>query len=285
MGVYRSTFGLPACTTANGCFKKVNQKGKPSPLPPADTTGWSVEISLDVDMASAICPNCHIILVEGNDNSFINLAKSVDTAARLGANTVSNSYGGGESGGFSVNSHYNHPGHIITASSGDGGYGVIFPSSSQYVVAVGGTRLTQSANKRGWMETVWSGAGSGCSTVAPKPTWQVDPLCTMRTVADTSAVSDPGTGVAVYDTYKFAHGFIVLGGTSVASPIIAAVYNLAGNASTLNYAQSLYGAPANTLWDVTFGSNGSCGNTYLCTGKKGYDGPTGNGTPHGVGAF
>ncbi len=285
LGVYRSTFGLPACTSGSGCFKKVNQNGNPSPLPPADTSGWSEEESLDLDMVSAICPNCHIILVETNDATFTDLGTGVDSGVALGANVVSNSYGGGEGGTSGFNVHYNHPGHIITASSGDSGFGPQFPAGSQFVVAVGGTTLVHATNTRGWKETAWSGAGSGCSTVYPKPSWQVDPLCSNRTIADTSADSSPQTGVAVYDTYKFVHGWAVFGGTSVAAPLIGGVYALAGNASSLNYASSIYTAPNSTRYDVKSGSNGSCGGTYLCTAKKGYDGPTGMGTPHGVGAF
>ena len=283
LGVYRSHFGLSACTTANGCFRKVNQKGKPSPLP-GPNVGWAEEISLDVDMVSATCPTCHILLVEGNDNSFKNLALSVDRAATMRANAISNSYGGGESGGASQDSHYNHPGHMITASSGDGGYGVIFPSSSQYVTAVGGTRLTKGGGSRGWSELVWAGAGSGCSSFETKPSWQVDPSCSNRTVSDTSAVADPATGVLVYDSYGINPGFYIFGGTSVSSPIIASVYALAGNAKTLIYASRIYSHHSH-LFDVTSGSNGSCGGSYLCTGKVGYDGPTGWGTPNGVGAF
>jgi subtilase family serine protease len=286
LAVYRSTFGLPECSTANGCFQKVNQFGQASPLPAADTTGWSEEESLDVDMASAICPNCHIILVEGNTNSFFSLALSVDTAVRLGADTVSNSYGGDESG-YHFNKYYHQRHHIITASSGDGSYsaGPQFPAGSQFVIAVGGTHLATSSNSRGWDESAWRGAGSGCSAVVPKPSWQVDALCANRTIADVSAVADPATGVAVYDTYKFVHGWAVFGGTSVASPIIAAVYNLAGHTAGRDFAHGLYQAPANSLWDITTGSNGSCGGTYLCTGVVGYDGPTGMGTPNGVKAF
>lgn len=287
MGVYRSTWGEPACTSGSGCFRKVNQNGLPAPLPPPDVSGWSEEESLDLDMVSAACPNCHIILVEGNTASFSDLATAVDSAVALGANVVSNSYGGGESGGFAYNSHYNHPGTAVTASSGDSGYsgGPQFPADSDYVTATGGTSLRHASNARHWKETVWSGAGSGCSTVSPKPTWQHDPLCSRRTIADTAAVSDPNTGVAVYDTYLFLNGWAVFGGTSVAAPLIGGMYGDAGNASTLTYASKLYSAPAGSLYDVTSGSNGSCGGTYLCTGKKGYDGPTGNGTPLGVGAL
>ena len=287
MAVYRSTFGLPDCSTANGCFQKVNEKGQPSPLPPADTTGWSEEISLDLDMASAICPNCHIILLEGKNNSFFSLARAVDSAVQLGANTVSNSYGGDEAGGYPFDKYYHHRNAIVTASSGDSGYaaGPQYPAGSEWVVAVGGTHLIHDTNARGWSETVWGGAGSGCSTVSAKPPWQTDPLCSMRTIADTSADADPFTGVAVYDTYRFVHGWTVFGGTSVSSPIIAAVYNLAGNAGKIHYAHSLYSAHPKNFYDVVSGHNGSCGGTYLCTAVPGYDGPTGLGTPRGVGAY
>lgn len=284
MGVYRSNFGLPACTKANGCFQQLNQNGNPSPLPANDNSGWSEEESLDLDMVSAACPNCHIMLIEGNSASFLDLATAVDSGARLGANVISNSYGGGE-GGFSYNSHYNHPGHIITASSGDNGYGPQFPADSQYVISLGGTTLTHSINHRGWLEVVWSGTGSGCSAVAPKPSWQHDPSCSNRTMNDVAADANPSTGVAVYDTYKFLHGWAVFGGTSVSAPLVGAMYADAGNAGTLNYGQSLYMAPKGSLYDVTHGSNGSCGGSYLCTAKKGYDGPTGNGTPLGVKAL
>jgi hypothetical protein len=285
LAVYRKQWKLPACGKKNLCFEKLNEHGKPTPLPPVDTTGWSLEESLDVDMVSAICPKCKIRLVEGNSNSFSDLATAVDAAAKVGAVAISNSYGGSESGGSSENKHYDHPGHIVTASNGDGGYGVIFPSSSQYVVAVGGTTLTKASGKRGWAETVWSGTGSGCSAVFPKPAWQKDKGCKRRTVGDTAADANPGTGPAVYDTFLGEPGWIVVGGTSVSSPIVASVYALAGNTKTLKYASSLYSAPKDSLFDVISGSNGSCTPKYLCTGEKGYDGPTGNGTPDGLKAF
>jgi subtilase family serine protease len=278
LAVYRSQFALSPCTTANGCFRKVNQTG--GTRYPKGNTGWAEEISLDLDMASAICPNCHILLVEASSNSFANLAAAVDEAANLGANVISNSYGGGEySNEVNDQSHYNHPGIAITVSSGDAGYGVQFPAASQYVTAVGGTSLT--TNPRS--ETVWSGAGSGCSAYISKPSWQADPLCAHRTVADVAADADPNTGVAVYDTYRVG-GWLVFGGTSVAAPIIGGVYALAGNASSVNYGSWSY-SHTSSLFDVTSGSNGSCGGTYLCTGVVGYDGPTGNGTPNSTGGF
>jgi subtilase family serine protease len=281
--VYRAQYGLPACTTANGCFKKINQNG--GSTPPRANSGWAEEISLDLDMVSAICPNCHILLVEASSNSFANLAAAVDRAAITpGVVAISNSYGGGEySSEVTDESHYNHPGIAVTVSSGDSGYGAEFPASSQYVTAVGGTTLTKSGST--YSETAWSGAGSGCSAYVTKPGWQKDGSCSNRTVADVSAVADPNTGVAVYDTYLFGHrGWLVFGGTSVASPIIASVYSLAGNTGSINYGSFSYGN-LGSLFDVHSGSNGSCGGSYLCTSLAGYDGPTGNGSPRGTGAF
>lgn len=282
LGVYRSTFGLSACTTSNGCFKKVDQNG--GTHYPSPNAGWAQEISLDLDMVSAICPNCHILLVEATTNSFNNLGTSVNTAASLGAKAISNSYGGSEfSGEGSIQtSYYTHPGVAITASSGDSGYGTQAPAAFNTLTAVGGTSLKHATNTRGWKETVWSGAGSGCSAFISKPSWQKDPNCSRRTIADTSAVADPNTGVSVYDTYQQS-GWLVFGGTSVASPIIASVFALAGNASSINTGY-LYSHTTN-FYDVKSGSNGSCGGSYLCTGKTGYDGPTGLGTPNDTSGF
>ncbi len=291
LAVYRSTFGLPPCTTANGCFKKVDQNGGTSY--PRPNRGWALEISLDVQMASAICPNCRIVLVEAASNSFANLTTAVDTAYRLGANVISNSYGGAEfSGETSYETHFNHPGVAITVSSGDGGYGVEYPAASQFVTAVGGTTLSRAAvttsNPRGWTETAWSGAGSGCSAYITKPSWQLDPGCSNRAVADVSADADPNTGVAVYDTFKYQgqSGWFVVGGTSVSAPVIGSVYALAGNAASTTYGSQPYAGTA-SLFDVVAGSNGTCSASapYLCTAGNGYDGPTGLGTPDGTGAF
>jgi subtilase family serine protease len=286
LGVYRSTFGLPACTTANGCFRKVNQSGGTNP--PRANGGWAQEISLDLDMASATCPNCKILLVEASSASMSNLGTAVNTAVRLGATVVSNSYGGSESSYDTSydSSYFNHPGVAITVSSGDNGYGVQYPAASRYVTAVGGTSLNRASTTRGWSETAWSGAGSGCSAYDAKPSWQKDTGCSRRTVADVAAVADPNTGVAVYDSYAYqgASGWLVFGGTSVAAPVIAGVYALAGNASSVTYGSYPYSHTA-SLFDVTSGSNGSCGGSYLCTAGAGYDGPTGLGTPNGTGAF
>jgi subtilase family serine protease len=280
LGVYRSTFGLNPCTTANSCFRKVNRTGGTSY--PRGDKGWAEEISLYLDMVSAVCPNCHILLVEAKTNSFANLATAVDKAVTLGATEISNSYGGGEyRAEVTDQSHYNHPGIAITVSSGDGGYGVEFPAASQYVTAVGGTTLTRTNGA--FSETAWSGAGSGCSAYVTKPIWQMDSGCAKRTVADVSAVADPNTGVSVYDTFRVT-GWLVFGGTSVASPIIASIYALAGNVSTVTDGSFSY-SHGTSLHDVTSGSTGSCGGSYLCTAVSGYDGPTGNGTPAGTAAF
>jgi hypothetical protein len=285
LATYRSTFGLPPCTTANGCFRKVNENGASSPLPAADV-GWAEEISLDLDMVSAVCPNCHILLVEANQPTINDLGTAVNTAVNLGAKYVSNSYGGGEFSGQTTadSQFYNHPGVAVTASSGDSGFGVEFPASASTVIAVGGTSLRRDTSARGWSETAWSGAGSGCSAFTAKPSWQHDTGCARRTVADVSAVADPATGVAVYDTFQQT-GFLVFGGTSASSPIIASVYALAGAPPVGSNPASFPYAHTGNLFDVTSGSNGTCSPAYLCTAAAGYDGPTGLGTPNGTAAF
>ncbi|HEY1484996.1 MAG TPA: hypothetical protein VGF84_02765, partial [Micromonosporaceae bacterium] len=193
---------------------------------------------------------------------------------------------GGESAGDTSYdaAYFHHPGVAITVSSGDGSYGVEYPAASQYVTAVGGTSLTTSSNARGWSETAWSGAGSGCSVYDPKPAWQTDTGCPRRTVADVSAVADPATGVAAYDTYGQS-GWLVFGGTSVSSPIIASVYALAGVPGTADLPAKYPYQHTYALFDVTSGSNGSCSPAYLCTAGPGYDGPTGFGTPNSFAAF
>src|SRR6266568_487110 len=281
---YRSFFGLPSCTRANGCFRKVNQRG--GSTPPRADAGWAQEISLDLDMVSAVCPRCHLLLVEADSNSLLDLGTAVTRAAAMGARVISNSYGAPESQGQRrYNAAFNHPGQAITAAVGDSGLGLSFPASSQYVTAVGDTRLVRSTSRRGWAETVWRGTGSGCSMVIPKPSWQTDRGCPGRTVADVSAVADPATGVAMYHTLGDGGGpWFKAGGTSVSTPIIAGVYALAGNAGSVRSASFPY---AHTGWlhDVTSGANGSCGGSYLCTAMRGYDGPSGLGTPNGSGAF
>jgi subtilase family serine protease len=279
---YRSTYGLSACTTSNGCFRKVAQNG--GTAYPRSNGGWAQEISLDLDMVSATCADCHILLVEAKTSSFANLGAAVNTAAKLGATAISNSYGGSDSSAISA---YDHPGIAVTASTGDSGYGVQSPASFKTVVAVGGTSLTAASNARGWTESAWSGAGSGCSTLNAQPSWQstATTSCTTRASADVSAVADPNTGVAVYDSFAYqgSKGWMVFGGTSASSPIIASVYAMSGN--TAGYPASYTWGHASALNDVTTGANGSCPTAAWCTARVGWDGPTGLGTPKGTGGF
>jgi alpha-tubulin suppressor-like RCC1 family protein len=289
LSTYRSHYELPSCTTANGCFSKVDEHGGTSY--PAPDGGWALEISLDLDMVSAICPNCHILLVEADSNGFSDLAIAEDQAVALGAAVVSNSYGAPEfSSEMGYDTHYTHPGVAITVSSGDSGYGTTWPAASPDVTAVGGTSLNQTTDTgvRDATETTWNGSGSGCSWFESKPSWQHDPQCAMRTVADVSAVADPSTPVWSYDTYPYHNAtpnWAAVGGTSAAAPIVAGVYALAGGPTGPSYHPAGYPyAQPGSLNDVTSGSNGSCG-SYLCSAGIGYDGPTGLGTPNGVRGF
>jgi len=298
LSTYRSEYGLPACTEANGCFTVVSQTGSTTKLPKNAPTSddWTGEESLDVDMVSAICPLCNIDLVEANSDSDANLGKAVNEAVALGATYISNSYGGSESSSETSedSEYYDHPGTVITASAGDSSYGVEYPAASPYVTAVGGTSLSEdSSSTRGWDESVWDtssteGTGSGCSAYESQPSWQTAlglSGCSNRIVADVSAVADPNTGVAVYDTANSNGGWNVYGGTSAASPIIAATYALAGTpGSSDNPAAYPYNDPS-ALYDVTSGATSTCDPSYLCTAEVGYDGPTGLGTPDGTAAF
>jgi subtilase family serine protease len=305
---YRQTEGLstiaacaPSAVAASQtpCFAKMNQAGAAGPYPGANS-GWAEEISLDLDMVSATCPSCNIVLVEAESNTFENLMAAERTAAGFGPVAIGNSYGGSEFSSEETygNAYYSYPGIAVTASSGDSGYGVEFPAAAASVIAVGGTSLTNGAG--GWKETVWSGSGSGCSAYVAKPAWQSDTGCARRTVADVAAVADPNTGVRVYDSFK-EPGWMVFGGTSASAQIVAGIYGLAGGGA--GDARGLYangstlipfGTANPSLYDATSGSDGSCAghgptaNTaiaYLCTGTVGYDGPTGMGTPRGVSPF
>jgi subtilase family serine protease len=306
LAVYRSTYKLPpvcSSTVTTGCvtFTKVYASG----VKPSNNTGWAEEMSLDVDMVSAICANCNILLVEAPSSSLADLAAAFRLAASTpGVVAVSNSYGGSDSSSdatFDGPGYYDfaaYPSLAVTASSGDSGYGVEYPASSPYVTAVGGTTLSLTSGV--WSETVWSGAGSGCSKYEPRPSWQpLTSLCSGRTVADVSADANPNTGVSVYDT-DGEPGWMVFGGTSVASPIVASVYALAGTHSP----QALYGDSA--LRHISSGTNARRCTSYLCNAAyslsadggssntlswspvlagEWYNGPTGNGTPQGSAGF
>jgi len=290
---YDAHFGLPLfpkCTkiVKTSCLSIRNQYGKKTPLP-IGNTAWGLEIALDVQVAHAICQNCRINLYEANDNSFANLGVAVNTAARQGADSISNSYGAPRDCG--TKSAYDHPNVAVTVSTGDSGFGIACPANQNTVVAVGGTTLNLSGGAYA-SESAWSGGGSACSSVIPAQSWQTSASnwtaigCgTHRGIADVSADADPATGAAVYDTYGYG-GWLVVGGTSLSSPLIAGVYALAGNVTTWDYpAQSVYLSP-DSLHDVTTGSNGSCGTHPLqCRGGVGYDLPTGIGTPNGLDGF
>jgi len=286
LAAFRSAYGLPPCGAAKGCFRKVNQRG--GKVAPQPDPGWGVEIALDVQAVSAACPLCKILLVEADYPDLLDMGKAVNTAVRLGANVVSNSYGADEAGPmFDIgNRFYTHPGVAQVASSGDYGFGpASFPAVWGGVIGAGGTTLTQ-PTPGVWTEQAWSGAGSGCSAWIDKPAWQHDGHCLMRTVADVSAVADPNTGFAVYDTFGLgpSNGWIQVGGTSLSSPLIAGMIGLAGNGAQMDTPQHIYDNSSG-LYDVVGGTNGYCGGDYLCRGKVGYDGPTGMGSPRGVSAL
>lgn len=289
---YSTTFKIPqmsACsgtiTSASGpCFQKVDQNGGTNY--PRTNSGWALEIALDVEVAHAICQNCKILLVEAASNSYSDLMTAVNRARIMGANVISNSYGSGEfSGETSFDSNFQGFNGAITFSSGDAGYGTSYPAASPYVTAVGGTTLNLNSDNSYKSESAWSGSGSGCSLYETSKPSSLQPAlegCTNRIIADVSAVADPNTGAAVYNSvrYQGKKGWFQVGGTSLSAPLIAGVYALSGNYTSLPYSL----ATGSNMRDVVTGSNGSCG-TALCNAVTGFDGPTGLGTPNGSGAF
>jgi len=272
---YDTQYGLPAAN-----FAKYNQNGQQSNYP-SPNQGWGLEESLDVDMLSAGCPLCKIILVEANGADFSDLEKAVATAASLGATVISNSYSGGGANAGS----YNIPGVTILASAGDSGYGISDPAAFNTVVSVGGTVLTKGGGTRGWSETAWSGTGSGCASGVSKPSWQKakwTPGCSNRVANDVSAVA---LNVALYDSYGYG-GWVEVGGTSISSPLNGAIFGLAGNSTSQSGGKTFWLKTHHKfLYDITTGHNGTCTPSYLCTAGPGYDGPTGWGTPNGIGAY
>ena len=287
MGTYRSQYSIPPCTTADGCFSKVDETGGTS-YPPAGA-GWSAATAQSLDMISAVCPNCHILLIEADTTGITDLGQAENEAVTLGARFVTNTwftaeatYGTSEPSYDS--SYFNHPGVAITAPDGNQrGYGTYYPAASPDVIAVGGTTLTASSTaSRGWTETAWSGAGSGCSPYEAKPSWQADTGCSTRMLNDVSAVADPsptGSPIAFYDTGS--GGWTAGGGDDVASAIIASAYALAGSPPAGSSPASFLYAHTGLINDITTGSDGTCSPSpsYFCAGGTGYDGPTGLGTP------
>jgi subtilase family serine protease len=294
LATYRDFFGLPPCTKDSGCLTVANEHGG-STLPHR-RDGWSIETALDVDSVSAACPTCHILVIEAKDAHRRHLGIGNATAARMGAVASSNSwkipeFEGMDQGRFAR--YFSAPGVAFTASSGDGGHTPLvtigYPSGLPTVLSIGGTLLRKDDSHRGWTESAWAGAGSGCGVYVPKPSWQRDKGCTMRATSDVSADASPASGLAVYHTVPGGQGgWSVYGGTSLSAPLIAAMYGLAGNTGDLGrgIAKHLY-ANSKHLYDVTTGSNGTCPPEwpYICQAGEGYDGPTGLGTPHGLGAL
>jgi hypothetical protein len=303
LAAYRSAYGLPACDQSSKCLTIENEHGGTTDLPKKDTSGgWELEESLDLEMVSAICPNCSIRLVEANSASISALATAERTATRSGAEAVSNSWGSGAefTGESAYDPDFYAPGVAITAAGGDDGYGTQYPAVSPYVTSVGGTTLTGSAGH--WSQSAWNGTGAGCSELEPKPSWQTSDAtspggCLNRTDNDVSADANPDPGVWIYDTVRdpgsgAAPGWIAVGGTSVSTPIVAAAYALTDvEAGGPHEALSPDTFPAaypyqnsSDFLDITSGSDGSCesGRRYLCHARAGYDGPTGVGAIDGT---
>jgi subtilase family serine protease len=302
------TFGLPAfprCskTVTAACFQSMNETGGTTLPASGVPSGWDVEISLDVQVAHEICQNCKILLVEAKAATRADLGTAVNTAVANGANVVSNSYGSYmlTSGAVTAGrGNYAHPHHAIVVAAGDSGFGPAYPADLDTVVAVGGTRLRLGPNSTYGSESVWdssatSATGSGCDDASAArawqtalPGWAATGCGAFRAMNDVSADADPSSGAAVYDS---ARGWMQVGGTSLAAPLIAGVYGLAANAATVNYPASIAYAHAASLHDVTSGNDlpGAaglpCGMPLECTAGPGWDLPTGMGTPKGIGAF
>jgi hypothetical protein len=304
LAAYRSEYGLTPCTVANNCFEQVSQTGSTTDLPPT-AAGWDAPVAESLDMISAVCPNCHILLVEASSGGISDLGTAENEAVSLGAKFVDNDWFipetqvGSEETTYDTD-YFNHPGVAITAPGSDEGYGAIsYPAASQYVTAVGGTTLTaDTSTARGYVETAWAGSSSGCSAYEPKPSWQTDTGCADRSLNDIAADADPNTPVAYYDTPTEA-GWGTGSGTVVAAAIIAATYALAGTPAAGTYPAEYpyeypggdYTTPGNAypyidgLYNITSGSDGTCSVSYECTAGDGYNGPTGLGSPASVMSF
>ncbi|HEY0194670.1 MAG TPA: S53 family peptidase [Kofleriaceae bacterium] len=299
LAMYRAQYSLPVCNVANGCLTIVNQQGQASPLPanPPMSNDWTVEAALDLDMVSAACPLCKIVIVEANSDSSTDLFAAESIAASMTPDVISNSWGGAEQGDVRpFEKYFDHGDIAIFTAAGDDGYndqfattkGPDYPGTSGHVISVGATRLERATlTSRGWTETAWavsgtkmqSAGGSACSLSIAKPAYQTASPCTFKATADISAVGDPTTGVAVYNAGNA--GWLVAGGTSAASPFVAGVYAATGNGKQTSGA--FLAANPTALNDVTSGNNGTCdNNSILCNAATGWDGPTGYGTPNGA---
>jgi subtilase family serine protease len=318
---YRTQYGLPACTAASGCLKVVDQHGGPALTPAAELPEViyeehvAVETALDMQLASAACPSCNLIELQvpvvdavagdaAQDHAAMaDFGDAVNTAARLGATAVSisyqfPSYPDVEFGKPGLDLF--HPGMAVLASSGDGGYQgnehTGWPQNLSWVVSVGGTSLLESGGK--YTDIVWSGTGSGCETDLPGAIGApaaVSAVCGgHRAASDVSAVADPGTGVAVFDSYSPFSGqpfnWLVVGGTSASSPFVSGLYARGAHPSQVLGPNTLYTAPAGAFTDVTLGQNApahACpaATPALCVAQPGWDAPTGVGVPNGLSGF
>jgi hypothetical protein len=269
---------------ASGCLKIVNQSGQAAPLPPEGpaSASWTIETALDVDVASAVCPRCKLLVVQSDDSSPRALFTAQSAAAAARPTVISDSWGLPTDATDDLSTaepFFDHPGIAQFVAAGDHGYndgapgggnGPLYPGTSAHVIGVGGTALVRAANGRGWSESAWSNGGSACSFSIPRPAYQAGSPCPFRASADIAAVGDPATGVAIYNRAA-AGGWTVIGGTSAAAPIVAALFASIGRGD-ITAAQIAQSTAA--LFDVTSGSNGTCGN-LLCNATTGWDGPTG----------
>lgn len=284
LATFRSTYGLSPCTESNGCFQQLNEQGQSAPLP-AEDTNWAEEESMDIEAVSSICPNCKIDLVEASAADAQDLQAAIASAIAAGANQVSIS----GDGIYTQNpfTDFSSPSVSIDVATGDNGAlptgEDAYPAAEPYVTAVGGTTLSPASssdpNARGVEETAWNGSSAGCDTQEQPLPYQPADGCDGRSYADVSADADPSTGLTVYDSP--AGGWFDGGGTSLASPLVAAFQAVTGvNGSTPQWAY----ADAADLNDPSSGSTGTCTGelAILCSAGAGYDGPTGAGSISGA---
>jgi kumamolisin len=288
LNVFSTTFNLPSCTTSTGCFSKVYASGSK----PAANCGWAQEAALDIEWAHAMAPNAKIVLVEAASSSFTDLFAAVDVATNLvvaskNNGQVSMSWGGSEFSSEASNDfHFSHSGVVYFGASGDTGGATIYPSASPNVVAAGGTSVNRNGSGAFVSETGWSGSGGGPSKYEPQPSYQrliSGTSSTNRSIPDISFDANPNTGVSVYDSTSCQglSGWLVFGGTSVASPSLAGIINLAGSShtSTLDELTTVYGNATNgtDFRDILTGTAGKN------SAGPGYDFVTGIGSCLGTG--
>jgi kumamolisin len=302
---FSTHFGLPDPVLQVVYCSATSCAGVTTP-PPVDP-GWAMEIALDVQAAHAMAPNAKIILVEAFSDLFSDILRAVDRAKQLVANAgggqVSNSYGapddGSDMGYFSSqDGHFLKAGVVFFASTGDHKQGttvadVEWPSTSPNVVAVGGTTILRNSMTNAFSsEKAWLDGGGGVSAYAARPSYQnVIPLGgAKRAVPDIAGDADPASGMAVRCAPSTcgqpisAGSWLVVGGTSLASPLLAGIANSAGHfrASSKLELQAIYnGLGSNRYNDITAGRCGNGANGAFVNAVAGWDRCTGVGTPRG----